>query len=79
MHSPSSLDIFFDSTAKTLVIYREFSRISPTLFSHLIGIIMILLHTFSMGSLETLDWDTGMTFDLLRMRSFCFTRVYTND
>ena len=30
------LDIFFDSTAKTLVIYREFwyfSRIFPTLFS----------------------------------------------
>ena len=46
------LDIFFDSTAKTLVIYREFwyfSRIFPTLFSQLISIFMSLLHTFSKG------------------------------
>ena len=46
------LDIFFDSTAKTLVIYREFwyfFRIFPTLFSQLISIFMSLLHTFSMG------------------------------
>ena len=46
------LDFFFDSTAKTLVIYREFwyfSRIFPTLFSQLISIFMSLLHTFSMG------------------------------
>ena len=46
------LDFFFNSTAKTLVIYREFwyfSRIFPTLFSQLISIFMILLHTFSMG------------------------------
>ena len=43
---------FFDSTAKTLVIYREFwyfPRIFPTLFPQLIRIFMILLHTFSMG------------------------------
>ena len=43
---------FFDSTAKTLVIYREFwyfSRIFPTLFSQLISIFISLLHTFSMG------------------------------
>ena len=43
---------FFDSTAKTLVIYREFwyfSRIFPTLFYQLISIFMSLLHTFSMG------------------------------
>ena len=43
---------FFDSTAKTLVIYREFwyfSRIFPTLFSQLISIFMRLLHTFSKG------------------------------
>ena len=46
------LDFFFDSTARTLVIYREFwyfSRIFPTLFSQLISIFMSLLHTFSMG------------------------------
>ena len=46
------LDIFFDSTAKTLVIYREFwyiFRIFLTLFSQLISIFMSLLHTFSMG------------------------------
>ena len=46
------LDIFFDSTAKTLVIYREFwyfFRIFPTLFSQLISIFMSLLHTFFMG------------------------------
>ena len=46
------LDIFFDSTAKTLVIYRElwyFSRIFPTLFSQLISIFISLLHTFSKG------------------------------
>ena len=46
------LDFFFDSTAKTLVIYREFwyfSRIFPTLFSQLISIFMSLLHTFSKG------------------------------
>ena len=46
------LDIFFDSTAKTLMIYRElwyFSLIFPTLFSQLISIFMSLLHTFSMG------------------------------
>ena len=46
------LNIFFDSTAKTLVIYREFwyfSRIFPTLFSQLISIFISLLHTFSMG------------------------------
>ena len=46
------LDFFFDSTAKTLVIYREFwyfSRIFPTLLSQLISIFMSLLHTFSMG------------------------------
>ena len=46
------LDFFFNSTAKTLVIYREFwyfSRIFPTLFSQLISIFIILLHTFSMG------------------------------
>ena len=43
---------FFDSTSKTLVIYREFwyfSQIFPTLFSQLISIIFIIpLHTFSM-------------------------------
>ena len=47
-----TLDFFFDSTAKTLVIYREFryfSRIFPTLFSQLISICTSLLHTFSMG------------------------------
>ena len=46
------LDFFFDSTAKTLVIYRElwyFSRIFPTLFSQLISIFMSLFHTFSKG------------------------------
>ena len=46
------LDFFFNSTAKTLAIYREFwyfSRIFPTLFSQLISIFMIPLHTFSMG------------------------------
>ena len=46
------LDIFFDSTAKTLVIYREFwyfSRIFPTLFSQLISIFISILHTLSMG------------------------------
>ena len=46
-------DIFFNGTAKTLVIYDEFryiSRIFPTLFSKLISIfIFILIHTFSMG------------------------------
>ena len=43
---------FFDSTAKTLVIYTEFwyfSRSFSTLFSQLISIFMSLLHTFSMG------------------------------
>ena len=43
---------FFDSTVKTIVIYREFwylSRIFPILFSQLISIFMSLLHTFSMG------------------------------
>ena len=46
------LDFFFDSTARTLVIYREFwyfSRIFPTWFSQLISIFMSLLHTFSKG------------------------------
>ena len=46
------LDIFFDSTAKTLVIYREFwyfFRVFPTLFSQFISIFISLLHTFSMG------------------------------
>ena len=46
------LDIFFDSTAKMLVIYREFwyfSRIFPILFSQLISIFMSHVHTFSMG------------------------------
>ena len=43
---------FFYSTAKTLVIYREFwyfFRIFPTLFSQLISIFMSLLHTFYKG------------------------------
>ena len=40
---------FFDSTAKMLVIYRDFSQIFPTLFSQLISIFMSLLHTFSKG------------------------------
>ena len=39
---------FFDSTAKTLVIYREYWYFL-TLFSQLISIFMILLHTFSRG------------------------------
>ena len=44
---------FFNSTAKTLVIDREFFGIFlgffPTLFSQLISIFMSLLHTFSKG------------------------------
>ena len=45
-------DIFFNGTARTLVIYGEFryiSRIFPTLFSKLISIFIFLLNTFSMG------------------------------
>ena len=72
-------DIFFNGTAKTLVIYGEFryiSRIFPTLFSKLISIFIFLLNTFSMGekTRARLTQERTVRLHYAQWRSFCLLR-----